>query len=82
VLGWSIVPFAREVNAAFGVVPLSLVLAGGVVYSVGALVYAKRRPDPWPRVFGYHEVFHGLVIVAAVLHFIAVTMVVLARAGT
>ncbi len=79
VLGWSIVPFAREVYAAFGAVPLSLVLAGGVVYSVGALVYAKRRPDPWPRVFGYHEVFHALVIVAAVLHFVAVTMVVRAR---
>ena len=56
----------------------ALILVGGVVYSLGALVYAKKRPDPAPAVFGYHEVFHALVITAAVLHFAAVSRVVLA----
>ncbi|MBL8741633.1 MAG: hemolysin III family protein [Myxococcales bacterium] len=45
----------------------SLLVASGGVYSLGALVYAKKRPDPYPLVFGYHEVFHALVIVASIL---------------
>ncbi len=78
VLGWSIIPYIGRMYAAVGAWPLALVLGGGVVYSLGALVYAKKRPDPWPAVFGYHEVFHALVITAAVLHFVAVARVVLA----
>ena len=50
-----------------------------VLYTTGAIVYALRRPDPWPQAFGYHEIFHALVIAAAILHFTAVAMV-LARA--
>ena len=46
---------------------MTLLIASGAVYSLGALVYAKRRPDPRPLVFGYHEVFHALVIVASIL---------------
>ena len=46
-------------------------LAGGLLYSAGAVVYATQRPDPWPRMFGFHEVFHALVIAAAVTHFVA-----------
>ena len=49
---------------------------GGIAYTIGAVVYATRFPDPFPRVFGYHEVFHVLVIVAAILHYIAVAGVV------
>ncbi len=64
-------------HAAVGAGPLALLLGGGVFYSLGALVYAKKRPDPAPRVFGYHEVFHALVILAATLHYAAVTRVVL-----
>jgi len=45
--------------------------AGGVLYSLGALVYALKTPDPWPTAFGYHEIFHALVIAAAICHFIA-----------
>ena len=45
---------------------------GGVLYTLGAVVYAARRPDPLPSVFGYHEVFHALVIVAAALQFAVV----------
>jgi hemolysin III len=54
-----------------------LLLAGGLVYSVGAYVYAVRRPDPIPAVFGYHEVFHTLVVVAALTHYVAVAMTLL-----
>lgn len=77
VLGWSILPYVRLMHAAVGAGPLALLLGGGVVYSLGALVYAKKRPDPVPRVFGYHEVFHALVIFAATLHYAAVVRVVL-----
>ena len=48
-----------------------LIVAGGLLYSGGAVVYALRRPDPWPRMFGFHEVFHALVIAAAAMHFVA-----------
>ncbi len=54
-----------------GAVPTALFLGGGLLYSAGAVVYARQRPDPWPRVFGFHEVFHTLVIGAALLHFVA-----------
>jgi hemolysin III len=53
------------------VAPLVLLALGGVLYSVGALVYATKRPNPWPRVFGFHEVFHALVIAAATVQFVA-----------
>jgi hemolysin III len=53
------------------VTPLLLFLAGGLLYSAGAVIYAARRPDPWPQTFGFHEIFHVLVIAAAVAHFVA-----------
>jgi hemolysin III len=51
--------------------PLLLIFTGAVLYTAGAVVYATKRPDPWPEVFGFHEVFHALVIVGAALHFAA-----------
>jgi hemolysin III len=53
------------------VTPLALLAAGGVLYTAGAVVYAVRRPDPWPRVFGFHELFHAFVVAAAAAHFAA-----------
>jgi hemolysin III len=53
------------------IAPLVLFGAGGILYSAGAIVYAWQRPDPWPRTFGFHEVFHALVIAAAAVHYIA-----------
>lgn len=50
----------------------ALVLGGGLAYTGGAVVYARRRPDPWPATFGYHEVFHALTLVAVALHWAAV----------
>lgn len=56
-----------------------LVLAGGICYTVGALALATRWPDPWPRVFGFHEVFHALTVVAAALQFAAIAWFVAPR---
>ena len=58
-----------------------LFLVGGVLYSVGATIYAARRPDPWPRTFGFHELFHLLVIAAALVHFIAMAAWVVPHAA-
>lgn len=49
-----------------------LLIVGGVLYSIGAVIYAARRPNPYPRVFGYHEIFHVLVIIAAIFHFVVI----------
>ena len=51
-----------------------LVLAGGVFYTLGGIVYARRRPDPFPTVFGYHEVFHAFVCAAATCQFVAIAV--------
>jgi hemolysin III len=75
-LGWAVVPVMPALRVAVGAGGLALLLAGGVAYTAGAAVYALQRPDPFPRVFGYHEVFHALVIVAAVCHYAAVASVV------
>ena len=56
-------------------------LTGGAVYTAGAVVYALQRPDPRPEVFGYHEVFHVLVVVAALVHFVAVATFALPAGG-
>ncbi len=63
--------------AGYAVAALVLMVAGGVLYAAGAVIYATGRPDPRPAVFGYHEVFHALVVAAAALHFAAVGIVVL-----
>jgi hemolysin III len=56
---------------------LLLVAAGGISYTIGAVVLARRRPDPWPRVFGYWEIFHAFVIVAALMHWCTIAFLVL-----
>jgi len=77
VLGWI---------GAFAFVPLyestgwwgvGLIVLGGLCYTVGAIVHAARRPDPWPETFGYHEIFHVFVILAALLHYCAIALLVL-----
>ena len=54
--------------------PIILLGAGGVLYTIGAVVYARKKPDPVPHVFGYHEVFHVFVIAAAAVQFLAVAL--------
>jgi hemolysin III len=79
-LGWVGVVALPELFSSVGLAVSVLVLAGGGLYTLGALAYVLRRPDPAPAVFGYHEVFHLLVIAAAVLQYIAVSFVVLGAA--
>jgi hemolysin III len=64
-----------------GVAGALLVAAGGALYTVGAVIHAARRPDPWPRVFGYHELFHAFVIAAAVFHYCAIAFYVVPLAS-
>jgi hemolysin III len=71
-LGWFALIALPEIASRAGAAALALLLLGGLAYTTGAVVYALRRPDPAPAVFGYHEVFHVLVVAAAVAHFAAV----------
>jgi hemolysin III len=73
-LGWVAVVATPQLFARLGVTGGLLILAGGLVYSAGAVVYALRRPDPVPAVFGYHEVFHLLVIAGVAAHFLAISL--------
>ncbi|MGA9859210.1 MAG: hemolysin III family protein [Solirubrobacteraceae bacterium] len=70
-LGWLAVLALPQLLAHLPLTPLLLVAGGGVVYSVGAVIFALRRPDPWPRTFGFHEIFHALVILAASAYYVA-----------
>lgn len=71
-LGWAVVPYWTEARAALLDSELGLLVAGGVAYTIGAVCYALKRPALAPRVFGYHELFHALTLVAAGLHIAAV----------
>src|SRR5207249_5290820 len=80
VLGWSGIAAVPDLVSQVGWAPTALLGLGGALYSAGAAVYACRRPDPAPDVFGYHEVFHALVVAAAVSHYAMVALYVLPRA--
>ena len=71
-LGWGAVAILPDILHTGGVAALALLAAGGVVYSVGAVFYALRRPNPWPAVFGHHEFFHACTLVPALCHHVAV----------
>jgi hemolysin III len=73
-LGWAAVGFADQFAAATGAAVLSLVIIGGVLYTLGGIVYGLKRPDPFPTWFGFHEVFHTLVIVAFIAHYVGVSI--------
>jgi hemolysin III len=70
-VGWAGFMAFPAIVGKLPVAPVVLLLAGGALYTIGAVVYAMRRPDPWPRVFGFHEVFHALVVAAAAAHYVA-----------
>jgi hemolysin III len=76
-LGWAGVGWLGEFWAAGSPGIVVLILAGGAAYTVGAVIYAKKWPDPSPRWFGFHEIFHACTILAAVCHLIAIGLVVL-----
>jgi hemolysin III len=77
-LGWVAVAVLPDILGKAGVAALVLLIAGGVAYSVGAVFYALRKPNPWPTVFGHHEFFHACTLVAAVCHHIALYFAVFA----
>jgi hemolysin III len=76
-LGWVAVVVFPQILDRVGIAGSVLVLVGGLAYTAGAVVYALRRPDPLPAVFGYHEVFHALVIVAVACQYSAIAFFVL-----
>jgi len=78
-LGWTTVAVFGEMPAAIGWLGVAGFGLGGLLYTGGAVVYATRRPDPSPTVFGYHEIFHVLVLVAASLHYAVIAFLVLPR---
>jgi hemolysin III len=73
-LGVGALLYVRDLFAA-NPATMILVLAGGLLYIVGAVVYALKRPNPWPGVFGFHEIFHALTVLAFVCHWTAVLLV-------
>ena len=76
-LGWAVLPAIGDVAAHLGPVPIALLAAGGIAYSLGAVSYAARWPNPWPRTFGHHELFHAATVAGAACHAVAVWLVVL-----
>jgi hemolysin III len=75
-LGWVAIFVFPELLHNGGVAAFALLATGGVVYSVGGLVYGAQRPNPWPGTFGFHEVFHACTLVAALCHYVAIWLVV------
>jgi hemolysin III len=80
VVGWSAVIAVPQLLHGLGGTGFSLILIGGLAYTVGAVVYGIKRPDPWPKVFGFHEVFHACTLVGVGTHLAAIGLVVLPRA--
>ena len=80
VVGWCPIVVAPELVRGLGWAGFWLVVVAGLAYTAGALVYAGKRPDPWPRVFGFHEVFHACTLVGAALFAAVVVFVALPRA--
>jgi hemolysin III len=80
-LGWAVVFFvpqfaegAERYGVGLGVAVLALLASGGALYTLGGVVYGFKRPDPWPRWFGFHEVFHSLTVLAFVTHYVGVSL--------
>jgi len=79
-LGWVAVAATPALLDKLGITGAGMVLGGGLLYTAGAIIYARQRPDPAPTVFGYHEIFHALVIAAAALQYAVVAFYVLPNA--
>jgi hemolysin III len=84
-LGWAAVAylpqFAAAVHGPVGVAALTLVVVGGLLYTAGGVVYGLKRPNPSPRWFGFHEVFHALTVAAFIAHYVGVSLVVYSSAS-
>jgi len=76
VVGWLAIFGVHDFVTKLGAVDTILMYCGGIIYTAGAAVLAARRPDPWPEVFGYHEVWHTMVLVASAMHYVLIWRVV------
>ena len=79
IVSWAAVLVFPQLAHGLGAVGFALVLAGGACYTIGAVSLATQWPNPWPRVFGFHEVFHAFTVIAAALQFVAIAAVVAPR---
>jgi hemolysin III len=75
IMGWAVIAAAPVLVDHLSPLQLALVVGGGLAYTVGFPVLLLRRPDPWPKSFGYHEVWHGFTVLAAAMHFAAVAAI-------
>ena len=76
ILGWIVVIAAPQLMRGMSATALALLLAGGVLYTVGIPVLARERPNPWPRTFGYHEIWHTFTVAAGACHFVTIGLLV------
>ena len=81
VLGWLALLALPELITRLGPLPIALLASGGVLYTLGAIIHTRQRPNPWPRWFGFHEIFHVFVIVAATAQYIAIVAWILPSAA-
>ncbi|MDQ1250398.1 MAG: hemolysin, partial [Actinomycetota bacterium] len=81
ILGWTAVAFMPGMVAGGGWLVVGLLMAGGVMYSAGAVIYALKRPNPFPRWFGFHEIFHTFTLGGITSHFAAVGLIVFGAAA-
>ena len=75
-LGWAAIFWLGDFADTAGPAVLTLIIVGGGLYSLGALIYGLKRPNPIPRWFGFHEVFHSFVIAAFAVHYVGVSMII------
>jgi hemolysin III len=82
-MGWAAVFYipsfaagSNRLGVGIGTAILVLIAAGGALYTLGGVVYSIKRPNPWPRWFGFHEIFHTLTILAFVTHYVGISMAV------
>jgi hemolysin III len=73
-LGWAAIFYFADFVANAGTAVLTLMVVGGLLYTLGGLVYGLKRPNPWPAWFGFHEVFHALTILAFVTHYVGISI--------
>ena len=73
-MGWAAVGWLPQIYASGGPAVFYLIIVGGLLYTAGAIVYARKRPDPSPRWFGFHEIFHSFTIAAFVAHYTAISI--------
>jgi len=76
-LGWVGIEPLFDCYEQLGSLFIASFLLGGVLYTLGALIYALKRPNPLPQIFGYHEIFHALVLLAAAVHYAAILLLIL-----